>query len=313
MLSLHRPALRRVARCAVAVATAAGALVVPASTVTAEEGHPTLVAIRAAHHAAGGGRVAYDRLVFEFDGDLPEYRTASWVTEPRYGVADYEEVGPAPVSGNAFLEVRFYSATGHDWDTGRSTYGPSSRAYTLPNIMQVLNNEDFEATMGFLVGVSRRAPFRMSTLTSPSRLVIDLDAAFETVPVRAYFQDLPAYQVGRTPDTVAVTRRVLPPATARGALQRLFAGPTQAEYARGLRFVSSGARGFSNLSITDGVARVRLTWRCDSGGSTFTVANLIVPTLKQFSSVQWVKIYDPQGRTERPTGRTDSIPECLEP
>jgi len=61
------------------------------------------------------------------------------------------------------------------------------------------------------------------------------------------------------------------------------------------------------------VARVRLTGGCSSGGSTFTVANLISPTLKQFPTVRWVKIYDPAGTTESPTGQSDSIPECLEP
>jgi len=30
-------------------------------------------------------------------------------------------------------------------------------------------------------------------------------------------------------------------------------------------------------------------------------------------SVDWVKIYDPAGTTENPTGHVDSIPECLEP
>ena len=47
--------------------------------------------------------------------------------------------------------------------------------------------------------------------------------------------------------------------------------------------------------------------------ATFTVANLIRPTLRQFSNVDYVKIYDPSGHTERPTGRSDSIPACLEP
>jgi hypothetical protein len=106
---------------------------------------------------------------------------------------------------------------------------------------------------------------------------------------------------------------VIPPGTARGALLRLFAGPTQAELTAGLRFVGSGATGFADLSISNQIARVRLTGGCDSRGSTFTVANLITPTLKQFSTVRWVKIYDPAGNTERPTGNSDSIPECLEP
>ncbi len=36
---------------------------------------------------------------------------------------------------------------------------------------------------------------------------------------------------------------------AAGAMQRLFAGPTQGELARGLRFASSGATGFKDLTI----------------------------------------------------------------
>jgi hypothetical protein len=39
----------------------------------------------------------------------------------------------------------------------------------------------------------------------------------------------------------------------------------------------------------------------------------MVPTLRQLASVDWVKIYGPAGRTERPSGHTDSIPVCLEP
>ncbi len=38
-----------------------------------------------------------------------------------------------------------------------------------------------------------------------------------------------------------------------------------------------------------------------------------MPSLRQFSTVDHVKIYDPSWRTENPTGQTDSIPECLEP
>jgi hypothetical protein len=58
---------------------------------------------------------------------------------------------------------------------------------------------------------------------------------------------------------------------------------------------------------------VRLTGGCSSRGSTFTVAGKIFPTLKQFGSVRWVKICYPQRHTERPTGQSDSISECLEP
>jgi hypothetical protein len=74
-----------------------------------------------------------------------------------------------------------------------------------------------------------------------------------------------------------------------------------------------GATGFEILFIRDGVARIQLTGKLSSAGSTFTIANEIMPTLKQFRSVRWVKIYDQKGHTERPFGHSDSIPLSLEP
>jgi hypothetical protein len=56
-----------------------------------------------------------------------------------------------------------------------------------------------------------------------------------------------------------------------------------------------------------------MTGGCGSGGSTFTVAQEIIPTLTQFPTVQYVKILDPDGNTEEPDGPSNSIPECLEP
>jgi hypothetical protein len=47
--------------------------------------------------------------------------------------------------------------------------------------------------------------------------------------------------------------------------------------------------------------------------STFTIADEIFPTLKQFPRVHWVKIHGPTGHPEHPYGHTDSIPICLEP
>ncbi|MEO3785522.1 hypothetical protein ABGB12_19490 [Actinocorallia sp. B10E7] len=46
---------------------------------------------------------------------------------------------------------------------------------------------------------------------------------------------------------------------------------------------------------------------------TLTVADEITRTLKRFSGVRRVKVYDPSGRTERPSVRSGSIPACLEP
>ena len=128
-----------------------------------------------------------------------------------------------------------------------------------------------------------------------------------------YFENLPRFSAGTQPYVTAVLRPVLPGAPAVGVMDRLFAGPTSAESASGLRLQPSRATGFTGLSVADLVARVRLTGGCSSGGSTFSIADQIYPTLKQFATVNFVKIYDPAGHTERPSGRSDSIPFCLEP
>jgi len=262
----------------------------------------TLVAIRAAHHPD------YDRVVFEFTGPVPAQRDVGYVPEL---IGDPSGL-PVPVAGDAILQVRMAPARGHN-DNGNVTYGPTRRTYALPNVIQVVNSGDFEGVLTFGIGLAQRTGVSAFTLTNPSRVVVDIATPFPTVPVGVHFLDLYRFEQGVEPYTRAVSRQVIPPATARGALQRLFAGPTQEEVAQRLRFVNSDATGFTGLSIVDGIARVRLTGGCSSHGSTFTVANEIFPTLKQFSSVRWVKIYDPQGRTEEPAGQSDSIPECLEP
>lgn len=262
----------------------------------------TLVDVRAAHHPG------LDRVVFEFRGPLPARRSARYVP---WLIADGSG-RTVPVAGDAILELYFGGATGHD-DQGRPTYGPTRETFALPGVIQVVNAGDFEADLTFGIGLSRKASYRVYTLTRPNRVVVDIKTPYRTVPVRTYFLDSRAYAAGRRPYTAAVSRPVLPPSTARGALQRLFAGPTQAEYAKGLRFVASGATGVRSVVVRDRVAHVRLTGSLRSGGSTFTVADEITPTLKRLPGIRWVKIYDSHGRTERPKGHSDSIPESLEP
>ncbi|WP_433518763.1 GerMN domain-containing protein [Nonomuraea sp. CA-143628] len=278
------------------VVSATGLPAVPAQA-TQQAVPPMLVAIRAAH------QVGLDRLVFEFRGRLPAQRDVRYVSKL---IADGSGETVNAVGG-ALLQVRFDQADGHDRH-GKATYGPVRRTYALPGVIQVVNAGDFEGTLTFGAGLARHSPYRVYTLTAPSRVVVDIATPYRTVPIRAYFLN-----TGRRPHTTAVQRPVIPPAAAFGALQRLFAGPTQAERAQGLRLVSSKATGFSKLTVKNGVARVYLTGRVTSGGSTFTIADQIRPTLKQFPMIKWVKIYDSAGQTEHPAGPSDSIPQSLEP
>jgi hypothetical protein len=77
--------------------------------------------------------------------------------------------------------------------------------------------------------------------------------------------------------------------------------------------VYSGSTGFNSLVVEDGVAHVYLAGQCNSEGATYTIANLLVVNLKQFDTIEYVKVYDENEKTEVPDGQSDSIPFCLEP
>ena len=261
---------------------------------------PTLVDIRAAHHPG------FDRIVFEFAGGLPSTREAKYVARL---LGDGSGL-PVRIAGRAVLQVSFAPARAHD---AQGTTAPRRVAFPLPNIMTAVRSGDFEAVTTYGIGLAKRTPFTVSTLQSPSRVVIDIRAAFPTVDRKVFFLDRDNFVDNVDPFFTPVLRPVRPNAPATGVMDRLFAGPLAGERANGLQLLRSHASGFADLAIADGVARVRLTGGCNSNGSTVSIAGEIVPTLKQFANVDRVKILDPSGSTEMPNGHTDSIPACLEP
>lgn len=261
----------------------------------------TIVAVRAAHHPG------YDRIVFEFDRARAPSASVSFVGAL---IGDFSGK-KVPVAGRAIIRVVFTGAQAHT-DSGRPTVD-TNQAFALPNIMTLRPAGDFEATVTLGIGLAKRQPFHVHRLTRPGRVAIDVSTRFARTTRRVSFQDVENYRTGAEPYVRTVRRRVPSAYPATGLLDRIFAGPTNAEKADGLRLVRSRATGFSSVSVRNRIARLRLTGGCDSRGSTFTIANQIMPTLRRLGSVRWVKIYDPRGNTERPTGRSDSIPECLEP
>ena len=134
------------------------------------------------------------------------------------------------------------------------------------------------------------------------------------VKVTVYFTNLSRYAVGTEPYEDAVTRTIAPSGSLpETVLTQLFLGPTPEEKSQGLDIVLSGTTGYRQLSVADGVARIYLTGKCNSGGSTYTIGNLIFANLAQFPEIKWIKIYDESGQTENPDGQVSSIPLCLEP
>ncbi len=262
---------------------------------------PTLVGIRAAHHPT------YDRVVFDFTGGLPTRYSVRYVSSLRADPSDRV----VPVAGRAVLAVTMSPTNAHT-ATGAST-APARVAFALPNVMTVVRAGDFEAVTTYGIGLAKKDTFHVFTLRHPDRLVIDVRSTFRTVWKKVWFFNERRYLANTEPFFTPVLRPVRPWTPATGVMDRTFAGPTAREYAHGLRRLTSKATGFTRLRISDGVARVQLTGGCSSGGSTVTIAGEIMPSLRQFATVDHVKIYDPLGRTARPWGHTDSIPECLEP
>ncbi|MGZ4231389.1 MAG: GerMN domain-containing protein [Solirubrobacteraceae bacterium] len=272
-----------------------------ASTTSAMGPAPLLLGIGAAHHSG------FDRVVFRFSGAVPPRRQVGYVDRL---IAD-PSGRPISLAGRAILRVSFSPAAVHD------TAGPPAAltrtAFDLPNIMAAVRSGNFESVVSYGIGLAMRTPIHVFTLTRPSRVVIDIGATFRTVRRGVYFFNQRRFEANTPPFVTKVMRSVVPHAPATGAMDRLFAGPTASDAAAGLRLLQSKATGFTGLAISGRIARIRLTGGCSSGGSTVTIADEILPTLKQLPGIRYVKIYDPSGHTELPSGVSDSRPFCLEP
>jgi hypothetical protein len=126
---------------------------------------PTLTDVRAGHHPG------FDRVVFEFRGPVPRHQV-------RYVDQLVQDASGEPVSvaGGADLEVVFQGAKAHD-QNGTPTVSPRRFSPHLPAVQEVAQLGDFEAVVSYGIGVDRRRPLEVTTLSGPSRLVIDVSTA----------------------------------------------------------------------------------------------------------------------------------------
>lgn len=259
---------------------------------------PRLVDVWARH------RPGFDRVVFEFAGGTPASIRARYVHRL---VADASGL-PVRIAGHAVLRIRFQSTA---WTA--PSPAPRRRAFALPNVMTAVRAGSFEGVTSYGLGLTQRSAYAIHRQPGRHRVVVDVRAAFPTVTRKVWLFSRTRYLANVEPFVVARSRPVRPGSPASDAVQRLLSGPLPRERDHGLRLLRSGATGVASLVIADGIARVRLAGGCDSGGSTVTVADELMPTLRQFPTVDWVKVYDPRGQTADPTGPSDSIPDCLNP
>src|SRR5213083_874800 len=119
---------------------------------------------------ATGPSPGSDRVVFEFTGDsVPGYRV-EYTTKPvqRCGSGD-----PVTVAGTGRLIIRFEPAQAHD-EHGNLT--PVERHYMpgLPAVRELTLICDFEGQVAWVLGIAAPSEYRVSELTGPARLVVDV-------------------------------------------------------------------------------------------------------------------------------------------
>ena len=128
-----------------------------------------LTAVRVAGHEG------FDRVVFEFRGETAPGYDVRYVPEPVREDGSGREV---PLAGSAALQVRMNDASGAELvgEQVKMTYtGPRRfRPGGTRLVQEVAWTGDFEGYLTWAMGVSAEVPFRVSTLSSPARLVVDV-------------------------------------------------------------------------------------------------------------------------------------------
>jgi len=127
-------------------------------------GAPILVNVRTARQDG------YDRIVFEFDTHVPEWRT-EYVDRPQYECGSGDAVR---LEGDGWLQVNFEGAHAHT-EEGRATAAPRHVADPAgANLRELRRICDFEAQVQYVLGVASPKRYRAFQLASPARLVVDI-------------------------------------------------------------------------------------------------------------------------------------------
>jgi hypothetical protein len=118
-----------------------------------------------------GAHSGYDRIVFEY-GDttrpsiLIERATPPFKRDP----SDL----PLPVRGSAFLRIRLTGV--QPVYSGPLDFNPS-----LPKVVELVRQGDFEAVQSWIVGLNGPGCARLFVLTSPERVVVDIASQEEVL------------------------------------------------------------------------------------------------------------------------------------
>jgi hypothetical protein len=122
-----------------------------------------------------GRHEGFDRVVFTFRGDGTPGWKVEYVDPPITEDASGEVVD---IDGDAFLEVRMEPSSTYDMEAGAPVYtGPDELRGSDAGasvIQEVEITGDFEAVLHWVIGISDKVDFKVTTLTNPNRLVVDV-------------------------------------------------------------------------------------------------------------------------------------------
>jgi peptidoglycan hydrolase-like protein with peptidoglycan-binding domain len=123
---------------------------------------PALVAVRADAHPA------FDRIVFELDGELPGYdvRYVPRILHP--GTGDL-----VPLHGREFLAVAVIPACAFTHE-GPLGFPPGPTTTGLAAVRALLGVADGRGVVTYGIGVAARTPYLVRQAVGPSRVVIDV-------------------------------------------------------------------------------------------------------------------------------------------
>ena len=138
---------------------------VPSVTVASTTDRAQITDVRVGTHAG------YDRVVFEFASGLPD-ALIEGVLPPLYADPSGLEMD---VAGSHFLRVTMHGATKVSPEGGVTYSGSTNFAPGFDRLVQLIEGGDFEAVSTWYLGLNGAGCYRVLTLTSPSRLVIDIE------------------------------------------------------------------------------------------------------------------------------------------
>lgn len=150
--------------------TLPGAATTPVSRPPGDDGFGLLTAVQLAGHPG------YDRFVLEFRDAVPGY-DVSYISGSPTADPSGELV---EVDGSAVLWIRLEPSSG--WDLvgapDEPTYtGPDRVTGETARVTEAVRTGDFEAVLSWVLGVDGQAPFVVTELSGPPRLVVDVATA----------------------------------------------------------------------------------------------------------------------------------------